>query len=68
MPVEIRKLVIKGMVYEKSPSNNGKSQIDSPHRREREQEKINLLKFKKDILIECRDLIENAIQRQSKRY
>jgi len=68
MPVEIRKLVIKGMVYEQAPSNNGKSQIHSPHRKEREQEKINLIKFKKDILIECRDLIENAFQRKSKRY
>lgn len=69
MPVEIRKLVIKGIVQEKIPTQNNRSLIN--HRsgkRELEREQANFRKLKKEILNECRELVEIILERKTNRY
>ena len=69
MPVEIRKLIIKGKVYESSTiQSSSKTYSTKPNKKEIEKEQIKLHRFRRQILSECKEMIQTQLERNSKRY
>ena len=70
MPVEIRKLVIKGIVQERERKSDNRhaGTYQKPGKRELERQQVNLRKLKSEILGECRELVETILERKTNRY